>query len=199
MIPTSAMGVGDLALQDWVIIDLSSLENPNVFDRHMFGFCLQTDVYQICSKILEETDEYCQTRSRKYFKDGPAATKLSMDATGNLVDFLHYGWRIPIEQVREVVAKHSDYTISDEGKVEYQEIHGEGGIFYYAPTSYDPTAIKGVSQNVTPEFVENLIKANDEFIAKLKGQFDNTEAKPADPNFVSTEVKFSFPSYYGDK
>lgn len=166
------MGVGDLALQEWIIIDLTSLERPDAFDRHMFGFCEQTDVYQICSKILEETDQYCQTRSRKYFKDGPEATRLHMNATSNLVDFLYYGWRIPVEQVREIIAPFSDYTISDEGKVEYQEVHGEGGIFYYAPTSYDPKAIKGVSENVSPEFIENLIKANNEFINNLKGQYD---------------------------
>lgn len=172
MIPTSLMNVGDLALEEWVIIDLSSLDEPEVFDRHMFGYCLQTDVFQICSKILEETDQYVRTRSRKYFKDGPPAARLTMDATGNLVDFLHYGWRIPVDQVREVISQHTDYTISDEGKVEYQEVHGEGGIFYYAPTSYDPNKIKGVSQNVSPEFVENLVKANEEFMAKLKGQYD---------------------------
>jgi hypothetical protein len=166
------MGVGDLALQDWVIIDLKSLNEPNVFDRHMFGFCEQTDVFQICSKILEETDQYCQTRSRKYFKDGPPAKSFNLDAISNLVDFLYYGWRISIEDVRKVLAQHSEYTISDEGKVEYQEIHGEGGIFYYAPLSYDPNVIQKTVQNISQEQIDSIVKANDEFIAKLKGQYD---------------------------
>ena len=68
--PTRQMGVGDLSLEEWKILDLRSIGHPDL-ERHIFGFCKQTGYCQVSSRILEETPAWVRTRSRRYFKDGP--------------------------------------------------------------------------------------------------------------------------------
>jgi hypothetical protein len=142
MIPTSILaGRDDLVLRDWTIIDLKSLNEPNVFDRHMFGWCDQTGVFQLCSKILEETDQYCRTRSRKYFKDGPPEPKLDWQAANQLAAFLHYGWQVDLDTVRTILTQVTEFTINDDCEVLYDVIEDveDHNAYYYVPKQKEET------------------------------------------------------------
>jgi len=124
MIPTRMLaGSDDLTLNEWVIIEVQrpvefADEEQNITDLHIFGWCPDTGVYQLSSKILEETDNYIRTRSRKYFKEGPSnSDKQGLQAITQLVRFLHSGWGTDLSIVKSIVEKHSIYDLSDEGIV----------------------------------------------------------------------------------
>ena len=112
MIPTALYGKIDLTVTDWFIFELSNR-------RHIFGKCFETGHFQLSSGILEETEEYVRTKSRKYFKDGPANQERQQQAAMiTFVEFLRYGWGENEAEISRLVQKHSDCIIFG-GKVIY--------------------------------------------------------------------------------
>lgn len=110
-VPTSQLvGTRDLQLTNWTIIELDG-------ERHIYGWCLQTHVWQLASAAIEVTDEYIQTRSRKYYKIGEEQKSLSMDAIDELVYFLRQGWNVPLKDVQRIVYKHSEFEFTDAGEL----------------------------------------------------------------------------------
>lgn len=105
MVPTSIYGNHDLTVTNWFIFESGT-------GRHIFGMCFETGQFQLSSAILEETDEYVRTKSRKYFKDGPAnQDRQDKPAMITLREFLKFGWRRPDEEISRLIQKHSDCII----------------------------------------------------------------------------------------
>lgn len=105
MVPTAIYGSRDLTVTDWFIFE----DNGN---RHIFGMCFETGHFQVSSPILEETDEYARTKSRKYFKDGePNQHRQQKAAMITFVEFMRYGWGRPEATVSRLVEKHSDCIV----------------------------------------------------------------------------------------
>jgi hypothetical protein len=99
------IGPNDLRVQNWNIIELPSV--PPVegsVDRHIFGWSPDTNLWQLSSKINDEQEEYIETRSRKYFKIGPAASRTELAGVIQLTNFLQ-AWRVDSETIEAVTAK----------------------------------------------------------------------------------------------
>lgn len=114
-IPTRLLvGSNDLTLVDWTIIEIEGVDDQR-FGRHIFGWCDQTKLFQISSKILEDQPEYIRTKSRKYFKQGPEEKDLPLDAVAQLVDFVMYHWCLNHEIAKGLVYKHSGWELLKDG------------------------------------------------------------------------------------
>lgn len=100
---TRDMGVGDLGLTGWRIFALSRLDGADGVERHIFGFCPETDLYQISSEILEETPDWIRTRSRRYYKLGPPGRRWQLQEFGEFARFLTI-WRVDTAEIETVVA-----------------------------------------------------------------------------------------------
>lgn len=110
MIATNLLvGRDDLEVQNWVIIDLSKNSRTEGLGRHIFGFSNYTGVWQISSPILEETETYIRTRSRKYFKDGPSTDAYKTNSTARrwLNTFLG-SWQIDRSIIDEILLSLND-------------------------------------------------------------------------------------------
>lgn len=107
-------GTNDLTLVDWTIIEIDDPEEPR-FGRHIFGWCHETRLFQISSKILEDQPEYIRTKTRKYFKDGEECKDLPLDATAQLVDFVWHYWGLGYEVAKGLVYKHSGFELLKDG------------------------------------------------------------------------------------
>ncbi len=102
VISTKNMGVGDLVVCQWKIIEVEL--DPGVITRHMFGWSPTTRKWQISSKILSEADDHIQTKSRKYWKEGDQAGKLSFEGKDMLMQFLHI-WGRSEAEISAVISK----------------------------------------------------------------------------------------------
>jgi hypothetical protein len=118
MVPTSVHGPRDLTLNEWVIIEVPRTDaaGESRIDRHIFGHCYETHVYQLSSQIVGETDEYIQTKTRKYFKDGPEfkdnQPKWAME---QLAYFMIRGWGTKFEIVEPIIKRHSNCLLCEDG------------------------------------------------------------------------------------
>lgn len=71
-IPTSLITNKDLFLNQWTIIELPELPHiGNGIDCHIYGWCHDTQLWHLSSKILNCENEFIETRSRKYYKGSP--------------------------------------------------------------------------------------------------------------------------------
>ena len=104
MVKTSDLiGPNDLQVEDWVIIELpTESRKPDEVDLHIFGWSPTTKLWQLSSKILVDLESHIETRSRKYFKIGPQATRVSLDGLSQLAYFLQ-AWRIDTETIEHVI------------------------------------------------------------------------------------------------
>ena len=103
IIRTRDMGVGDLGLTGWKIFALSRLDGADGVERHIFGFCPDTDLYQISSEILEKAPEWIRTRSRRYYKLGPPGRGWRPQELEDFTWFLSI-WRVDPAEIEAVVA-----------------------------------------------------------------------------------------------
>jgi hypothetical protein len=94
---SSLIGRNDILVNDWVIFSLDDA-------RHIFGYSMQTGLWQISSQIVEETADYIQTRSRKYFKGAPMSINSPLSTLSELVWLLEGGWNLTKEQVDQIMA-----------------------------------------------------------------------------------------------
>lgn len=108
-IHTSKMNVGDIQVRDWSIIELPQMRLDGTgVDRHMFGYSDETYKWQLSSRIHDETEDYIETRSRKYFKNGPAVKQLPPEGLEVLVHLLRQ-WRESEESIEAIVALHGGF------------------------------------------------------------------------------------------
>lgn len=91
------IGPDDILVNDWTIF---LFENT----RHIFGFSMQTGLWQVSSPILEDTENYIRTRSRKYFKGAPMTTSSPIVAISELMWLLQTGWGLTSTQLDEIAA-----------------------------------------------------------------------------------------------
>ncbi len=103
LLRTRNMGVGDLGLTGWKIFALSRLDGAGGVERHIFGFCPDTDLYQISSEILEEAPEWIRTRSRRYYKLGPPGRGWRSEELEYFTRFLSL-WRVGPAEIAAVAA-----------------------------------------------------------------------------------------------
>lgn len=101
---TGELSVNDLSLEGWKILDLRPLGNP-VLERHIFGYSRETGYYQLSSRILEETESWVRTRSRHYFKVGPAKTGWVLEEKLQFIDMLQC-WGLTDDQVTAQIDAH---------------------------------------------------------------------------------------------
>lgn len=101
---SSLVGPDDVTVKEWCYIRLA-LDEGSEITSHLFGFCTKTLSYVLCSPILIDNDEWIETRSRKYFKEGPERTELTKYAAHQLRKYLLYTWAVREEEVNRVVSE----------------------------------------------------------------------------------------------
>ena len=110
IVPREALGTDDIKLEAWRIFEVSLQKGAPT--RHAFGWAFNKGFYVICSAILEETEEWCRTRTRKYWKVGPRATKWDREEYDQFWEFLLL-WQVPKEEI-SVIAEMLEKAGADE-------------------------------------------------------------------------------------
>lgn len=106
ILPREELGKDDIHIEKWRIFEVS-LQNGSP-TRHAFGWEINKGFFVICSPILEETEEWCRTRTRKYWKVGPPAMNWDREEFYQFVEFLRR-WRVPNEEIRSIAARLGKY------------------------------------------------------------------------------------------
>ena len=96
------LGKDDIHLEKWRIFEVS-LQNGSP-TRHAFGWAINKGFFVICSPILEETGEWCRTRTRRYWKVGPPATNWDREEYDQFWEFLML-WQVPKEEISSIAAR----------------------------------------------------------------------------------------------
>jgi hypothetical protein len=101
----------DFTLSNWIIFELPSETDPALSGRYMFGFNESRADWMLCSEIQAECEAFVETRSRRYFKDGQAAS-LRFDGVMRLLAYLR-AWGIDTTYIQKTIEENSSYTLTD--------------------------------------------------------------------------------------
>jgi hypothetical protein len=102
ILPREELGIDDIRLEKWRLFEVSLQDGPPT--RHAFGWAINKGFFVICSPILEETGEWCRTRTRRYWKVGPPATNWDREEYDQFWEFLSL-WRVPKAEIISIAAR----------------------------------------------------------------------------------------------